>query len=198
MALDINFITENILSFYDFKRKDVVHVGAGDGQLIAYSRIAREVNAIDVDAQAIKKLERRIAEENLTHKIFAIEGDFMNFKGMADVVFFEFCLHEMDDPLAALKHAKQMYAHVIILDHIPNSKWSWYTLEDEKLAKSWKAISEFKIKKEERYTLNQEYDTYDDLASKLSVLGDKSIERIQELKNCDKISIPMPFSLILI
>jgi len=194
--LDLNYITNSILSFYDFKGKDIVHVGAGGGQLIAYSHIAREIRAIDRNTQAVEVLEERIRAEGLEHKVFAIECDFMDYKAKADVVFFEFCLHEMEDPIAALKHAKEMYAHVVILDHAADSKWSWYALEEKKLAKSWKAIDKFEVFKKEEFTVYQEYDTYDDLALKLSVLGDQSLKRIKELEGCKSISIPMPFTLI--
>lgn len=194
--VDLDYIISNILSFYDFKGKDVVHVGAGGGQLIAYSNIARIVKAIDRDSIAIKLLEQRIKDDGLEHKMFPIEGDFMDFKAMADVVFFEFCLHEMDDAYAAIKHAKEMYGHVIILDHLPDSKWSWYALEEKKLDKSWKAIEKFDTIKKLDFTVTQEYDTYDDLELKLSILGDEAINRISQFEDCKSIRIPMPFALI--
>ena len=40
MATDITQVSANLLSFYDFRDKVVVSVGAGGGQLIEYARSA--------------------------------------------------------------------------------------------------------------------------------------------------------------
>lgn len=196
MALDTSFITESILSFYDFSNKDVIHVGAGGGKLIAYSHIARRIKALDNNPVAIELLEKCAKKEGLEHKLFAIEGDFMNFKGHADVVFFEFCLHEMEDAFAAIKHAKNMFADIIILDHSPDSKWAYYALEEKKTSKSWSAIEKFDVKKMTSYSIDQKFESYDYLVEKLSVLGDKSIKRIKYLEGNKDISISMPFYMV--
>ena len=57
MATDIEAVERNLRSFYDFHDKIVVHVGAGGGQLIGYSEIARSVLAVDIDEQALSTLE---------------------------------------------------------------------------------------------------------------------------------------------
>ncbi|MDD4857209.1 MAG: hypothetical protein PHD74_03785 [Candidatus Krumholzibacteria bacterium] len=56
MATDIGKIVENLVSFYDFKGKDVVHVGAGGGQLVGYAHSPRKITAIDNDRSAVERL----------------------------------------------------------------------------------------------------------------------------------------------
>ena len=40
-----------------------------------------------------------------------------------DVVYFEFCLHEMADPQKALTHAKNLARDTVVFDHSPDSEW---------------------------------------------------------------------------
>ena len=55
----------------------------------------------------------------------------MNKRG--DVVMFEFCLHEMKDPVAAINHALTMAPTVLITDHWSGSEWAYVVDEEEKV-----------------------------------------------------------------
>jgi tRNA A58 N-methylase Trm61 len=139
MATDIKKIINNLLEFYDFNNRTVITVGAGGGQLIEYGRISKKVLAIDFDNESLQKLKDNLIRSGLDDKFKLIHSDFYlsNLKG--DVVMFEFCFHEMEDPEAALKHALEMAPHIIILDHWPDSEWAYIGGEEENIAKSWTA-----------------------------------------------------------
>jgi len=63
MATDIAKVVATLTSFYDFRIKSVVHVGAGGGQFVGYASRARHVVAIDPDA--VLRHARTLAPETL-------------------------------------------------------------------------------------------------------------------------------------
>ena len=105
MATDIGAILDNLTSFYDFSNKEVVHVGAGGGQLIGYAGNCRSVLGVDPDPDAVARLETALHEMGLEERFSVVQCEFATVSAEADVVFFEFCLREMEDPEAALDHA---------------------------------------------------------------------------------------------
>jgi len=136
MATDIAAILDNLVRFYPFHGKVMISVGAGGGQFAGYGRAARRVIAVDSDAAAHAALAERVAALGLAKKFVLVESDFMAVTERADVVLFEFCLHEMHDPGAALAHAATLAPDVVILDHAPGSPWSYAADESEKVAAS--------------------------------------------------------------
>jgi hypothetical protein len=122
----------------------------------------------------------------------------LDLKEKADLVFFEFCLHEMDDSKRAIEYAKSFANKVVIVDHVPESKWSWYCCETEKISRSWKLMETLDFQESKQIVAMQTYHSYEELKSKLSVVGDEAIKRIEELKDKEDINIEMPYRMVLI
>lgn len=197
MATDIQQIIQNVVAFYDFSEKTVLHVGAGGGQLMGYAGSAKRILAIDNNIEAIKALES--AMENLGLKNVSVRyGDFYEVDASGDVVFFEFCLHEIKDPDAALGKAFEMAEDVLILDHAPESQWAWFTAETEKATTSWNAVERFTISKKRMFHALQKFRDYQELHDKVKVLGEPSVSRILEFKDKKDILIGMDYTLALI
>jgi len=198
MATDIKKIIENLLEFCDFNNRTIITVGAGGGQLIEYGRISKMVVAIDYDEEALNKLKENLLKSGLDNKFELIHSDFYlsNFKG--DAVLFEFCLHEMQDPETALKHALTMAPDVLILDHWPGSEWAFIGDEEEKIVKSWKALELFHIKKVQKYDTVQSFNDYEEIYQKVKVQGETSIKRINDFKDKKNFTIPMSYGFALI
>jgi len=198
MATDIEAVEKNLRSFYDFHDKTVVHVGAGGGQLIGYSELARSVLAIDIDKDAASRLEAAVMEQGLSGKFDIIIADILSIATKADVVFFELCLHEMPDPGKALRHALNLSPEILVIDHHPESRWAWYILESEKARRSWDALRRFDVVREKSYDAEQYFPSYSDLRTRVEVMGDTAVDRIQEYIDKSDITIGMEYTLALL
>lgn len=198
MATDIDAVERNIRSFYDFKDKVVLHVGAGGGQLIRYSDITRSVLAIDIDENAVSRLDTAIREKGLSSKFKIKVADIISISTEADVVFFEFCLHEMSDPRKALQHAASIAPNILVIDHHPDSRWAWYVLESEKASRSWSAARNYTVLKEESYNAEQYFSNYSDLLKKVEVMGELAVDRIAAFFGKSNITIEMKYTMALL
>jgi hypothetical protein len=198
MATDIEAILMNLDAFYDFSGKSVIHVGAGGGQLIGYAGRARSVLAVDSDLPAVERLRASIQKEGLTDRFDVVHGEFASSRAEADVVFFEFCLHEIADPAAALLHARSLAAEVLVADHQPDSSWSWYTCETEKVQRSWGAVERLEVIRRESFTAIQRFSDYAELVSRVEVLGEPALSRVKELEGRREIEIAMPYGMALL
>jgi len=198
MATDIKKLIDNLLAFYDFTDRVVVSVGAGGGQFVEYGRAARSVFAVDQDLSALEKLRESLAAAGLDDKFKIIHSDFLRTDLKADVVVFEFCLHEIDDPPAAVRHAKAMAPEVLILDHAPGSDWSHIAAEDEKVARLWSGFSMSAFRKVRTYDATQSFGDYEELRQKVKGQGELSLARIQKFQGEREIVIPMTYRFALI
>jgi len=198
MASDLHAITKNLLAFYDFGGKEVIHVGAGNGHLVGYAHLPRKVVAVDSDRAALDRLRDRIRDCNLEDKFATVEMDFYAMRALADVVFFEFCLHEMADPGRAISHAAMMAPHTLIIDHLPESEWSWCACETEKVAASWNAIESAPLRRKRFFEAKQRFADFGQLSNRLGTLGDESARRIRKFESCSNIEISMPYGIVLI
>lgn len=197
MATDISIVEKNLRSFFDFHDKVVVHVGAGGGQLVGYSSITRSVLAVDIDKEAALHLDNSVREKGLSDKFKIEVADILSISAEADVVFFEFCLHEMPDPDRALKHARSLAPTILVIDHHPDSPWAWYVLESEKAARSWDAIRKFNIIQETSFHAEQYFTNYSELLTKVEVMGELAIERISDYFGKSNILIKMKYTIAL-
>jgi predicted RNA methylase len=188
----------DLLAFYELKGKTVLAVGAGGGQLVEYGRTARKVLALDRDPQAIEKLRESVRAAGLGDRYEPVLGDFFGTSLEAEVVLFEFCLHEMSDPGAAIEHALALAADVVVFDHGPGSEWAYVAAEDVRVAASWAALSRFPVKKARTYETVQVFASYDQLYEKVKGQGPASLARIEAYKGRTDIRIPMPYGLALI
>ena len=198
MATDIDAIVNNLSSFFDMKGKSVIHVGAGGGQFINYAFNVRRVVAVDPDPTAILLLKDAIQRSGLEDRFKVVQGEFSSLSTRADVVLFEFCLHEMDNPAEALRHAQSLAPEILILDHIPESPWAWYACDEKKAARSWAAVRELCVVREASFKATQYFPTYQQLLLKIGVLGEEAIARIQEFSEQEDIRIRMEYAMALL
>ena len=198
MATDTKQIVANLLSFYDFSNKTIVSVGAGGGQFIEYGRNAKKVYAIDNDKSALTKLEENLQKANLSDRFTLIHSEFENITQSADVVLFEFCLHEMKDARAAITHALTLSPNILVSDHWPTSEWAYIVDEREKATASWNAINTFNPQKVQQHNALQIFADYEELYQKVKGQGEATIQRIEQYKNQTNIEIPMSYGFAII
>ena len=198
MATDIQKIIGNLLTVYDFSGRTIIVVGGGGGQFIEYGRSARQILALDNDAAAIQKLRENLKKAGLEDKFTPILGYFYEAYFNGDTVLFEFCLHEMSDPEAAVRRAQTMASDVIIIDHWPGSEWSYYTAEDEKVAASWASLESFSFRSGQKYDALHFFCDYDELRQRVKDQGDLSLGRIEKFRTQKDISIRMSYGIAVI
>jgi SAM-dependent methyltransferase len=198
VATDIAMVIANLTSFYDFKDKSVVHVGAGGGQLVGYAVNARQVVAIDPDAEAIARLRPAIEALGLGGRFTIRQAEFESASDLADVVFFEFCLHEMADPDAALRHARTLAPEALVLDHVPESRWTWHTAETSKTERSWAAVERAGIRADRRFHGRQLFANVEALVTRLASLGEPAVSRARALGDATGIDIEMIYRVAVI
>lgn len=191
MATDIKQLLSNLEKLYDFTGKTILSVGAGGGQLIEYGRNAKQVFAVDNDLFALEQLQDRMEMAGLKKQFTLIYSDFFSVELHADVVFFEFSLHEMPDHQAAIEHALSLASEVLIADHWPSSEWAYIVNETEKVANAWDAINMFPAKEIAKHDALQVFSCYDELFKKVGPQGQASIQRIEKFIGKSNFSIPM-------
>jgi hypothetical protein len=198
MATDISAIEANIEGFYDFAGKLVIHVGAGGGQLIGYASKARAVTAVDTDPAAVARLQEAIREKSLGDRFEVVLGDLSAVSSPADVVYFEFCLHEMEDPDQELRRGLELAPEGVVVDHLPESRWAWYAAEERKAEASWAALRRLKPVREASFEATQRFADFRELSSRISVLGEPAISRVRRLEEQRRISIQMLYGMALV
>lgn len=198
MATDINIIEKNIRSIYDFHNKTVIQVGAGGGQLIGCAKDAESIIAVDNDPSAIEKLKIVVEENGKSEKISIKEGTIDSVNQQADVVFFEFCLHEINEPEKAICQALNLATEVLIVDHQPDSAWAWYTCETQKATQSWSDVEKYSLFQKKSFKAIQYFSEYSELYARLAPLGDLAIKRIQKFESQNDIEIDMFYSVALL
>jgi hypothetical protein len=62
--------------------------------------------AIDRDVEALRELKTKLAANGTQHSVDVVGANFEDVTSFGDVVYFEFCLHEMVDPQKTLAHAR--------------------------------------------------------------------------------------------
>jgi predicted RNA methylase len=198
VATDVRQIVADLVGFYDFTDKVVVDVGAGGGQLVEYARTARRVIAVDRDEAAIERLAARLHECGLADRFTLIQDDFLSVRTAGDVVLFEFCLHEMAEPERALGHAGELARDVLVIDHAPSSRWSWYAAEDDDVKAAWRVVERAAIRRRQEVGAFQHFQEFAELEAKLASRGPTSLERIVRHRGDKNISIPMPYRMALL
>ncbi len=198
MATDIQKVIANLSAFYDLTDRIIISVGAGGGQLVEYGRPARRVFAVDHDRAALEKLRERLAAAGLEEKYTLVHSDFLSADLRADVVLFEFCLHEMPDPAAAIQHAGTMAPNILIMDHGPGSEWSFIAAEEDKVARLWSLLSLSHLRKVQTYETVQRFGDYEELRQKVMGQGEVALARIVPYQSRLNFTIPMTYRFALI
>ena len=198
MATDTRQIVANLTAFYDFMDKTVVAVGAGGGQLAEYARGTRRVVAVDRDAAAIDQLGARARACGLAERFVLVPRDFFEVRTPGDVVLFEFCLHEMADPARAIRRAQELAEDVLVIDHVPVSRWSWCAAEEGPMEAAWKAVDARSVRRRRDVEASQRFHDYAELEARLARQGPVSLERIGAYRGQTSICIPMPYRMALL
>ncbi|MFA6028572.1 MAG: methyltransferase domain-containing protein [Elusimicrobiota bacterium] len=193
MAADLERILRDLAGVYDFSGKDVVYVGAGGGRLLPAVGAARRIQAVDQDAPSLEALRAAADAAGLSARLVLTRGDFMALDLRGDVVYFEFCLHEMSDPAAALARALRSAPEAVVLDHAPGSAWGALAGETEKTAAAWKALEAAAPRRVASFEGEQSFRDYGELRAKLAPLGDAALRRIEPYRPHIDFRIPMPY-----
>lgn len=198
MAADYRKMVADLLAFYDLEDKTILSVGAGGGQLVEYGRTARRVLALDSDEPALDKLRENLRSAGLEDKFEPVLADFFVADLKADVVLFEFSLHEMADPAAAVERARGLAPAVVVFDHGPGSPWSFIAGEENNVAAIWAALDRFPVIRTRMFEGTQVFGTYEELYQKVKGQGEPSLTRIDAYRGLTDIRIPMTYGLALI
>jgi len=198
LATDYARLTENLRRFYDFGGKVVLYVGAGGGQLLDPATPTRKLIAIDKDVEALRQLKAALAAKGLEDSVAVVAASFEQVTLHGDAVYFEFCLHEMDDPEKALLHAKSLAPEVVVYDHSPGSEWIYYGAEENKVTLSSAVMERFGIRRRQTFHAEQRFADYAELLAKVRPQGPLAIERAQRFRGATDIVIPMSYELNLL
>jgi ubiquinone/menaquinone biosynthesis C-methylase UbiE len=198
MATDIAAILQNLESSYDFTGRSVIHVGAGGGQCIGYAGKAHSVLGVDHDAVAVERLKAAIRERGIEDRFRVLQADVQSVSARADVALFEFCLHEIVDPLTALRHALTLAPEVLIVDPTPDSAWAWQLCETEKVLRGWAASEHFRIAFDRTFPGVQRFHDHAELLAMVQELGECVIRRALEFRDRTDFSIDMPYRVVLL
>jgi len=198
MAADISAILKNILKFADFTDKTVIAVGAGGGQFSEYGEKARHIIAVDFNPEALEALRKQVSVSGLTERYEYHAGDFNTFSFRGDLVFFEFCFHEMADPVLTLARAKSMAPQVVIFDHSPDSPWAYIAAEETKVMNAWQVIQAQNPRRVQHYPCLQSFATFAELETKVMPQGALSLQRIEPYRGQKNFTIPMSYGLALL
>jgi hypothetical protein len=198
LATNYAQLTENLLRFYDFTNKVVLFVGAGGKQLLAPSAGTKKLIAIDQDVEALRELAANVAAKGIQDSLEVVGSAFEDVALSGDVVYFEFCLHEMIDPQKALTHAKNLAGDIVVFDHSPGSEWIFFGAEEDKVCCSAQAMEHFGVRRRERFHTEQRFADYAELLAKVSAQGPTAIQRTQRFAGATNIVIPMRYELNLL
>jgi tRNA A58 N-methylase Trm61 len=198
MAADYQQMVENFRRFYSFSGKQVVAVGAGGGPLTDLVLESGKLIVIDNDPSAIRRWEAKVAAEGLQDRVDVIHADFCEVSQRGDVVYLEFCLHEMDDPAEALRHALTLAPDVLIFDHLPDSEWAFHAAEEDKVRRSTDALAGFACARQQAFRTEQRFAEYQQLVDKVSCQGELALQRAERYRGAAEIAIPMTYGLTLL
>lgn len=193
MAMDLQRLFANLRGLLPLDGCHLLSVGSGGGQMAPmYANTAR-VDAVDVDPEALARL--RIACEGLGFgdRLHTHACDFLAWREPADVVLFEFCLHEMPDPGAALAHARSLAPVVGVYDHAPESDWAFSVVEDDKVARSTAALEAANPCVLKFFEGLQAFPDHATLVAKVGCQGPLALARAESYRNTTDIVIPMRY-----
>jgi hypothetical protein len=198
MAADYKQMEQNFREFYDFSGKTVGGVGAGGGPFTDLVCESRKLIVIDKDPAAIRQWEARVAAGGLKDRVEIVQADFCATSPRGDVVYFEFCLHEMDDPTETLRHALTLAPEVLVFDHLPDSEWAFQGAEEDKVRRSTDALADFHCLRQQAFRSEQRFETYQQLLDKVSPQGALAVQRAERYRGVAEIAIPMTYGLSLL
>jgi hypothetical protein len=198
LATDYAKLAENLRRFYDFTDKVVLFIGAAGRQLLDPATSTRKLIAIDKDVEALRELKAHVVAKGLQDSVEVVGASFEEVTLHGDAVYFEFCLHEMDDPEKALIHAKSLASDIVVYDHSPGSEWIYDGAEEDKVSRSSAVMEHFGIRRHQTFHAEQRFGNYTELLAKVRPQGPLAIERAQRFAGAAEIVIPMSYKLNLL
>jgi ubiquinone/menaquinone biosynthesis C-methylase UbiE len=198
LPTDYARLSRDLSRFYEFTGKVVLYVGAGGRQLLDPSTPVRKLIAVDRNAEALRELRTQVAAGALRGSVEVIAAAFEEVSAPADVVYFEFCLHEMDDPEKALLHARSLAPDVVVYDHSPGSEWVYYGAEEDKVHRSFAVMQRLGVRRRKTFQNEQRFATHAELLAKVGPQGPLAVERAQRFAGAAGIAIPMSYELDLL
>ena len=148
--------------------------------------------------EALRELKAKVTAQGLQDSVEVIGASFEEVTARGDTIYFEFCLHEMDDPEKALLHAKSLAPDIVVYDHSPGSEWIYYGAEEDKVECSTAVMHRFGIRRHQTFEAEQRFTNFAELLAKVSPQGPLAIERIQQFTGAANIVIPMSYELNLL
>jgi hypothetical protein len=127
-----------------------------------------------------------------------VASNFEDVTLSADVVYFEFCLHEMDDPLQSLTHAHALAPDLVVYDHAPGSEWIFYGAEDDNVVACGAAMERFGVRRRQAFHATQRFHDCAELLARMAGQGDLAIRRVQRFAGATDIAIPMDYEAVLL
>lgn len=198
MAVDYPLLTRKLREFYNFADKAALLVGAGGGTLLDPAIPMKKLIAVDRDLSALREFERRTVKNGEKRSVEVVHGRFEEVTAHCDVVYFEFCLHEMADPFSALKHARTLAPDAVVFDHSPVSEWIFYSAEEEVVRRSARAMKNFGIRRRSFFRTVQRFADYAELLTKISAQGPLAMQRAGRYSAATDFVIPMFCELVLL
>jgi len=198
MAADYALLTKSLSGFYDFAGKIILIVGAGHGHLLDPAISVKKLIAVDRDLAALREFQQKFSAGPAKFPVEVLHGNFEEVTALADVVYFEFCLHEIADPFAALKRARTLAPDVVVFDHSPDSQWIFYAAEEDLVRRSSSAMRNFGIRRSASIRTAQTFRTGAELLSKVSAQGPVAVSRAERFVNSADFAISMTCELALL
>jgi hypothetical protein len=196
LAIDYRELMQNLHRSYDFTNKTVLFVGAGGRQLFDPEIKTKKVIAIDKDAAALAQLKSGLAAPDSQSPLSVLASRFEDVFICGDVVYFEFCLHEIDNPDKALAHARTLAPDIVVFDHSPESEWIFYTAEEHKIRRSVQATRNFGVERRVAFHTKQVFKDYAELLAKVAVQGPVAVQRVKRFRGIRDIVIPMDYEVV--
>src|SRR5262249_5952817 len=149
--------------------------------------------AIDQNLEALKQLQ---AASRYDSALIVVGSSFETIRFFGDAVYFEFCLHEMADPMAALNRASAFAPEIVVFDHLPGSDWVFQTAEENQVRRSDEAMERFGVRRRQVFRTQQRFRDHPELLARVSVQGATAVRRTQRFASTVNIVIPMDYQLV--
>jgi hypothetical protein len=104
----------------------------------------------------------------------------------------------MPFPGRALDRARRLARDVVVIDHAPESRWSWFDAEEREIERCWTAVGAFPIARRHDAIAFQRFREFAELDARLAGQGPLSRGRVALLRGQEPIVIPMPYRLVLL
>jgi ubiquinone/menaquinone biosynthesis C-methylase UbiE len=195
VATDLSAVVRNVLGFCDLAGKAVISIGAGGGQLLELARDARSLLAVDIDPAGLEQTRARAGAIGLGPRFSSLCADVTTLSGMhGDVVLFEFSLHEVADPVAALAVAQRLAAEVVVLDHDRDSPWAFVVDEVAKVEQSWRAVLALSPLSSALFLGEQRFADVDELRARVASQGERALARAATYAGRAPVTIPFSYA----